>query len=94
MTIKKLKTQKSKLKAQNSKPQLKTQNHLFCHPERSEGSHASSLSRHPEGAARRIPCPAAEGFFANAQNDNEKLKTQKSKLKATTQNLKTIRLSS
>ncbi len=30
----------SKLKTQNSKPQLKTQNYLFCHPERSEGSYA------------------------------------------------------
>jgi len=32
---------KSKLKAQNSKPQLKTQNLLLCHPE-------ASLSCHPE----------------------------------------------
>jgi len=29
---------------------------LSCHPERSEGSHANSLSCHPEGEARRIPC--------------------------------------
>ena len=53
-----------------------------------EGSHAkqvrdSSLTLrmtlppfcHPEGEARRIPCQLAEGFFAGAQNDNEKLKT-------------------
>jgi len=33
MTIK-----KSKIKAQNSKPQLKTLKLFFCHPERSEGS--------------------------------------------------------
>jgi len=34
------------------------------------------------------------GFFADAQNDDKKVKTQKSKLKTTTQNLKTIFLSS
>ncbi len=34
------------------------------------------------------------GFFADAQNDDKKVKTQKSKLKTTTQNPKTIFLSS
>jgi len=38
-----------------------------------EGSHASFFSCHPEGEARRIPCQLAEGFFADAQNDNKKV---------------------
>ncbi len=50
MTIK-----KSKLKAQNSKPQLKTLKLTFGHP---------------EGEARRIYCQLAERFFAHAQNDS------------------------
>jgi len=66
---------KSKLKAQSSKPQLKTLKLSACHP---------------EGEARRISCQLSEGFFADAQNDNEKVKTQKSKLKTTTQNPKTL----
>ncbi len=90
----------SKLKAQSSKPKLKTQNYLFCHPEGgarripcqvSEGSCANSLSCHPEDEVRRIPYQVSEGFFASLRMT---IITQSSKLKTTTQNAKLFILSS
>jgi len=56
----------SKLKAQKSKPQLKTQNYLFCHP---------------EDEVRRIPYQVSEGFFASLRMTikKSKVKDQRSK---------------
>ncbi|HPP17245.1 MAG TPA: hypothetical protein PLX73_02610, partial [Candidatus Paceibacterota bacterium] len=58
--IKDQKDNNSKLKAQSSKLQLKTQNHLFCHPERSEGS----LASYPRDSSLtlRMACGAARIF--------------------------------
>ena len=72
----------SKLKSQNSKPQLKTLKLSFCHPERSEGSHAISLSCHPEGEARRIPCPAVRDSSLTLRMTikKSKIKNQRSKI--------------
>jgi len=70
-----------------AKPEGSLANSLSCHPERSEGSHANPpfLSSWTQW---RILCQLAEGFFANAQNDDKKIKNQRSKIKKINNNSK------